>query len=132
MVLYYRFFIYSGKKTHLVYSLAHPNKEISIQKIYNTYSKKKKLFKRKNFSCLFERTYHLANPKKYITIQKICYAYPQENQFFKQKNFNTHLRERFFYLKKKNYYACLEKWSPKQRNSHTCLKNAFLILSRKI
>ena len=117
-----------GKRLTWYTPLAHPNKEISIQKIYNT----EKLFKRKNFSCLFERTYHLANPKKYITIQKICYAYPQENQFFKQKNFNTHLRETFFYLKKKNYYACLEKWSPKQRNSHTCLKNAFLILSRKI
>ena len=44
---------------------------------------------------------------------------------FQTKSFNTHLKEMVFYLKKKNYYACLKKRSPKQKNSHTCLKNVF-------
>ena len=50
---------------------------------------------------------------------------PTRKPIFQTKSFNTHLKEMVFYLKKKNYYACLKKWSPKQKNSHTCLKNVF-------
>ena len=90
-----------------------------------THLAQKNCFNGKIFYACLKEPITFPTPKNTLLFKKFVIPTHKKNNFSNKKNFNTHLKETVFYLKKKNYYACLKKWSPKQKSSHTCLKNVF-------